>query len=233
MALLLLSFVTDGDLLVFIDRMLHLRGHDTVRITKVKGLVGKSMVLDGRVRVLDELLALDAGGSDFLSLILVVIFLVSVVDGVLLFLIFIGSSLQLPGLLSAGALPKRKRLVHAVRDLAMLPGPPAIWTGDWVNGLVAVIDAEDVAHWPYTLGLLVEWVAFSGSLHWLVGGVDLGVGGVSFVQLLILYELWAGERLILEKAHPRYLVLGRPISVSLFRLVQALIFGALVGSLLL
>ena len=34
------------------------------------------------------------------------------------------------------------------------------------------------------------------------------------MELLILYELWAGERLSLEKAHPRYLRVGRPISVS-------------------
>ena len=44
--------------------------------------------------------------------------------------------------------------------------------------------------------------------------MDLGVGGVSYVELLILYELWAGERLSLEKALPRYLRPGRPISVS-------------------
>ena len=31
---------------------------------------------------------------------------------------------------------------------------------------------------------------------------DLGVGGVSFVEILILYELWAGERLVVEKAVP-------------------------------
>ena len=43
---------------------------------------------------------------------------------------------------------------------------------------------------------------------------DLGVGGVSHVELLILYELWAGERLSLEKAYPRYLRSGRQISVS-------------------
>ena len=53
-----------------------------------------------------------------------------------------------------------------------------------------------------------------GSLYWPEGDQDLGVGGVSFVELLILYELWAGERLSLEKAHPRYLRPGRPISVS-------------------
>ena len=46
-----------------------------------------------------------------------------------------------------------------------------------------------------------------------------------------MYELWAGERLSLEKAHPRYLRPGRQFQCRLFLLVQALIFGALVGSL--
>ena len=55
---------------------------------------------------------------------------------------------------------------------------------------------------------------FLASLHWPSGGLDLVVGGTSYVELLILYELWAGERLSLEKAHPRYLRPGRPISVS-------------------
>ena len=64
------------------------------------------------------------------------------------------------------------------------------------------------------LVFLVKWVCFLGSLHWPVHGLDLGVGGISYVELLILYELWAGERLVLEKAHPRYLRRGRPFSVS-------------------
>ena len=61
---------------------------------------------------------------------------------------------------------------------------------------------------------MVKWVSFLNSLHWPVGDLDLGVGGISFVELLILYELRAGERLSLEKAEPRYLRPGRPISVS-------------------
>ena len=48
------ELVTDGDLLVLIGRMLHLRGLDTVRITKVKGHADDGMVLDGRVRELDK-----------------------------------------------------------------------------------------------------------------------------------------------------------------------------------
>ena len=42
----------------------------------------------------------------------------------------------------------------------------------------------------------------------------LGLVAFLFVEFLILYELWAGERLSLEKAHPRYHRPGRPISVS-------------------
>ena len=56
--------------------------------------------------------------------------------------------------------------------------------------------------------LLVSWLSgcsFLGTLHWPAGGSDLGVGGISYLELLILYELWAGERLSLEKATPRYL----------------------------
>ena len=84
----------------------------------------------------------------------------------------------------------------------------------WFAGPSVTIGADDVAQWPYTPGLLIKWVSFLGSLHWPVGRMDLGVGCISYVELLILYELWAGERLVFEKAHPKYLRPGRPISVS-------------------
>ena len=96
---------------------------------------------------------------------------------------------------SAGSLPKRRRLVHAVRDCASLPGPPGLWDSEWVTFAAPVLTDDDIALWPYTPGLLVKWVSFLASLHWPAGGSDLGVGGISYVELLILYELWAGERL--------------------------------------
>ena len=55
----------DGDLLLLIERMLRLRGLDTVRISKVKGHAEEGMVLDGRVREVDRLgngAADEAGG---------------------------------------------------------------------------------------------------------------------------------------------------------------------------
>ena len=45
-----------------------------------------------------------------------------------------------------------------------------------------------------------------------------------------MYEIWAGERLELEKAVAGYRRPGRSISVSAVLLVQALIFGDQVGS---
>ena len=59
--------------------------------------------------------------------------------------------------------------------------------------------------------------AFLSTLHWPASGVDLGVGGVSHVDLLIFHELWAGEKLDFEKA-----ILPRGLD-------QALIVGAPVG----
>ena len=64
------------------------------------------------------------------------------------------------------------------------------------------------------LGLLVKISLFRRSLHWPVDAGDLGVGGVSYLEGLILYEQWAGERLVLEKAVPLRGRAGRPISVS-------------------
>ena len=91
--------------------------------------------------------------------------------------------------------------------------------------LASSISADDIAQWPITTGLLVKWVAFLGSVHWPAGGSNLGVGGVSHVELLILSEIWAGERTSVEKA------MASQFQCRLFRLVQALIFGVPVVSL--
>ena len=52
---ILFELVKDGDLLLLIDRMLRLRGPDTVRISKVKGHADEAMVLRGQVREVDRL----------------------------------------------------------------------------------------------------------------------------------------------------------------------------------
>ena len=49
------ELLKDGDLLLLIDRMLRLRGPDSVRISKVKGHADEAMVLKGQVREVDRL----------------------------------------------------------------------------------------------------------------------------------------------------------------------------------
>ena len=232
------ELVNDGDLLLLIDRMLRQRGLDTVSIYKVKGHADDGMVLSGRVRKEDKLgndAADAAAGLGRRMVSPAVIDARRNLSGVCgrwypvvldLHRFFIaisravvnhdglGGTAPHPLVWSAGASRKRRRLVHAVRDRAFLPGPPGIWCSEWYQVPAAVVCDEDIVLWPYTPGLLVKWVSFLNSLHWPIGDLDLGAGGVSYVELLIMYELWAGERLSLEKAHPRYLRPGRPISVS-------------------
>ena len=93
------------------------------------------------------------------------------------------------------------------RDLLVmvcwLPGPGFIWESRWIGVLpTAAVCADGVCCWPYFVVVLVKWVAFWCTLHWPVAGADLGVGGVSDVEMLILYELWVEERLVLKKLYP-------------------------------
>ena len=218
--------------------MIDLRGRGTVRVTKVKSHADEDMVFHGRVRELyrlgnnaaDE--AADFGRRRVAPAIIdarrnlsgvccrwypVLLdlhrFFIAISRAVVNHDGFGGTAPD-PLVWSAGSLPKRRRIVYVVRNLAVLPGPPALWLGEWVVSPFVTIGADDIAQRPYTPGVLIKWVSFLGSLHWPANGGDLGDGGISCVELLILYELWAGEWLVLEKAHPRYLRPGRPISVS-------------------
>ena len=195
------ELVKDGYLLLLIERMLHLRGLDTVRISKVKGHADEGMVLQGRVREVDRL-GNDAAdeAADFGRR--------RVGNAV------IDARRDLSGVCGRWYLVILD--LHRFFMLFLVPcdgGPPGIWDSEWVHFLASAVCAEDGGSWPYSPGLWVKWVSFLGSLHWPAGGSDLGVGDVSIVELLIVYELWAGERLSIEKAHPRYLRPGRPTSV--------------------
>ena len=112
-----------------------------------------------------------------------------------------GTSID-PLVWSAGSAPKKRQV--AVRDRAFLLGLPDLWVGAWVGVAATPITCRDIEVWPYSVGMLVMWVAFLHSMHWPAAGCSPGVGGVSYVELLILYELWAAERRGLEKAVPRY-----------------------------
>ena len=52
---------------------------------------------------------------------------------------------------------------------------------------------------PYSVGILISLTYFLNTLHWPSGASDFGHFGVSFLELLILFEQWAGHRLLSEK----------------------------------
>ena len=110
---------------------------------------------------------------------------------------------------SDGALPERRRLVHAVRDRAFLPGPAGIWDGEWIALAAAPVTAEDVGAWPYSVEMLVKLVAF-----WVRLGLTLGLGVYLVLKFSFCMNLGWRERVVLEKAVPPYRRPGRPISVS-------------------
>ena len=210
------KLVSDGDLLILTRRMIDLRGRNTVRVTKVKGHADEGMVFDGRVRELDRL-GNDAAdeAADFgrrrvgpLLLMPVVIYLVFVVVCILFFLICIGflllslelllimMGLEAPLLIRWSGLlvlcPRGGGLLMlfvtllCFLDLLLsglvsgllvlrLPLMLMMWLSGptllvfWLNG------------WPFLvhcIGLLVVWI------------LVLVVCGISYVELLILYELW-------------------------------------------
>ena len=166
--------------------MLHLRGLDAVQIAKVKGHADGGMVLHSRVWEVDRLgndaadEAADFGRRRVGNVVIDARRNLSVVCGrrylVILDLhrFFIKISRAVvnhdgrdgtapdPLVWSAGAHPKRRRMVHAVRDRAFLPGPPGIWDSEWVNVPESAICAEDI-------GLLVKWVSFFGWWCFLCG----------------------------------------------------------------
>ena len=76
----------------------------------------------------------------------------------------------------------------------VLPGPPSLWEESW-------------SHWS-------SFSVFLGSLHCASEARDLGVEEGFYLELLVLYELWSGERLVCEKAVLCFRRGGRPISAS-------------------
>ena len=232
------EIVQDGDLLCLIDRMLQLRGLGTVKVSKGKGHADDGMVLDGCVRDLDRLGNNAADEAADFGRRRVPVHVVDArrnLAGVCNRWYLVVRQLHRFLLLLLGLLlimmmtvVLRRTLLFGLLDLyprdpgffmlfvilLFLPGPVGIWDGDWVSFGVSSITAEDVRVWPYSVSLLVKVSAFWSTLHWPAGAVEFGVGGVSFIEVLILYELWAGERLCLESAIPKRRRVGRPISVS-------------------
>ena len=245
------SLITDGDLLLRVPQFVRWRGLDNAAVSKVKGHADESLVALGRVREVDRIGNNEADAAAALGWRRVHHsvtcarglvtrscarwypifrelhrFFIAIARSVLNDDGMSGTTLH-PVVWSAAANLKRRRVERGVGNVTRLPGPVHLWTSDWYQLPIACISEGDVAAWPFSVGLLLKICSFFSSLHWPRGAVDLGVGGISYLELLILYEKWAGERLVIEGAVPLRGVWGVQFQCRLFRLVQALILGAL------
>ena len=99
-----------------------------------------------------------------------------------------------------GGPKKARRLgVRINVDLCSSPGRPGFLNGPWMQVHGGCTAGADIVAWPYSVGILFKFTAFLGTLHWPVDTVDMGHFGVSYLEVLILYEQWAGHRLLSVK----------------------------------
>ena len=234
-----LPLVKDADLVTLVQYMIRTRGRDTVRVTKVKGHAEDVDVQQGRVRLVDKQgnaeadVAADLGRRHQSEVLIdarrrllgarshwypimtdlhrfmAAIARVSVNhDGK-------GGTAPDPLVWDQGSRPKVRKLHIRVNvDLASLPGLPGFLNSSWIQVDAGHITGADISAWPYSVGILVRFTSFLRTLHWPSGSVDLGHFGISFLELLILFEQWAGHRLLSEKVTRPHIRAGRPISVS-------------------
>ena len=111
-----------------------------------------------------------------------------------------GRSGTAPLVWDQGSKPKdRKHAIGVNVDLASLPGPPGFFGGPWIHVHGGHISGADIAAWPYSVGILIRFTSFLDTMHWPSGSVDMGHFGVSFLELLILFEQRAGHRLPVKR----------------------------------
>ena len=199
----------DGDLLSIIENMIAKRGPNSTLVRKVKGHADMTMVQDRRARLLDKIgndmadRAADCGRWRVHPNIIDhkrQVRYPLIPDLHRFFIAIVREAVNRDGrggtsfhttCWSAGGTPKRRKVLQAVRELAWVPGPPGLSDAGSVGWPAITFDRADVPRWPFSISSLVKLCAYLSSLHWPATVDDLGGG----VELLILYENWAGGRL--------------------------------------
>ena len=104
-----------------------------------------------------------------------------------------GGSAPDPLVWDHGGRRKQRRTDTRVNvDLPSLPEPPGFLSGPRVQVNCGCITGSDVASWSYSVSIL----CFLDTLHWPAGEADSGHFGVSFLEVLILFEQRTSHRLI-------------------------------------
>ena len=97
--------------------------------------------------------------------------------------------------------------------LAGLPVPPGFLHGPWIQIQGGCMSGADIAAWPCSVILLCKFTGFLATLHWPAGAEDMGHFGVSYLEDLILFEQWAGHRLLSDNVTRPHVRAHRPITI--------------------
>ncbi len=115
-----------------------------------------------------------------------------------------------------GIVKTRASSFRLIVDHATLLGPPGFLSSTWCTLYLLPITQEGVAVWPYSVNILLVFSSFLASLHWPQGNPDFGKIGISYFELLLMFEIFAGHRLHAEKAIRPHLRPRRPLGFSGF-----------------
>ena len=110
-----------------------------------------------------------------------------------------------------GIVKTRASSFRLIVDNATLPGPPGFLDSTWCTLYPLPITRENVAVWPYSVNILLELSSFLASLRWPQGDTDLRKFGISYFELLLMFEIYVGHRLHAEKAIRTHLRPRRPL----------------------
>ena len=86
-----------------------------------------------------------------------------------------------------------------VVDLAQLPGDPGFLDHDLFSLDSGPLTDVDVSVRPFSVSMLVKFTSFLSTLRFPEGLNEMGKFGVSYLEILILFEKWMGHRLLPEK----------------------------------
>ena len=206
--------------------MILARGADTVEVTKVKGHATEADVDQGRVREEDKLGNAEADSAADLGrqhqpesvmdvrriLLQVRTHWNPIIQRLHRFMIVVsrvsvnhdGRGGIAPDSLvwdQRGRSKQRRVDIRVNIDLATLPEPPGLLQGPWVPVRGGSISYADIAAWPCSVSLLCKFVSYWCTLHWPSGAEELGHFGVSYLEVMILVEQWAGHQLLIEKGY--------------------------------
>ena len=221
-----------------------MRGFDTVQVSKVKGHATRAMVNNGDVRFEDLVgnngadAAADLGRlrqhDDVITarrdLLRVRRFWYPIIFDLHKFMVAIsrievnhdGFGGTAPNAMvwdKGGLVKTRTPSFRLIVDHATLPGPPGFLSSTWCTLYPLPTTQDDVAVWPYSVDILLVLSSFLASLHWPHGASDLGKFGISYLELLLMFEVYTGYRLHTEKAVRSHLRPRRPLVFRVFHLV--------------